>query len=444
MTYISALPTPPSRSDDPTGFSNKADALLAALPNFVTEANALSDEVDAMRDDAEAKRAATELLRDETSTLKGQAEAARDLAQTYRNTAGTYMGQAETARDQAQTAAAAAAAGAGLPSMVGKAGKQLVVAAGEGGVEWGQSIRRLPIFSAEAATLNPVSGGEVIGTYSGQTLSVHHIISTASMHIIAGNSNGRSANSPDGLVWTFRSTGLANIPRLAASPEGVVIGVNAAINTITRRSTDHGVTWSDGGALPASSYSDARLPAYANGVFLVKTGSGSTSAAARSTDGGITWEAVTLPLNTDQFTSIGGLFCVGTSSYYTSPDGVNWTSRTVPGGSWIIRYGNILTIFDNSTKVGYYSEDGINWEAIPVPLTNNNAAVTRINGRWLYPVNGELCTLHNGVSVKRVLPTSGSALYMSQNASETIIGQFNASDLTVFKHNDLPFAYFEG
>lgn len=38
---VTVLPTPPSRSDDPTNFTTKADAFLAALPTFVTEVNAL-------------------------------------------------------------------------------------------------------------------------------------------------------------------------------------------------------------------------------------------------------------------------------------------------------------------------------------------------------------------------------------------------------------------
>lgn len=44
---ISALPTPPSRSDAPQDFSDRADALLGALPAFVTEANALQSDVNA-------------------------------------------------------------------------------------------------------------------------------------------------------------------------------------------------------------------------------------------------------------------------------------------------------------------------------------------------------------------------------------------------------------
>lgn len=36
---ITALPTPPSRSDTPANFVTKADAFIAALPQFITEAN---------------------------------------------------------------------------------------------------------------------------------------------------------------------------------------------------------------------------------------------------------------------------------------------------------------------------------------------------------------------------------------------------------------------
>lgn len=41
---ISALPSPPQTSD-PTTFAAKADAFIAALPTFVTEANALQTDV---------------------------------------------------------------------------------------------------------------------------------------------------------------------------------------------------------------------------------------------------------------------------------------------------------------------------------------------------------------------------------------------------------------
>lgn len=45
---ITALPTPPLRSD-PATFSSRADALMGALPGFVTEANALAVDVNNMQ-----------------------------------------------------------------------------------------------------------------------------------------------------------------------------------------------------------------------------------------------------------------------------------------------------------------------------------------------------------------------------------------------------------
>lgn len=44
MTTITALPTPPSRSD-PSNFSARADDFLGALPAFATETNAVASEV---------------------------------------------------------------------------------------------------------------------------------------------------------------------------------------------------------------------------------------------------------------------------------------------------------------------------------------------------------------------------------------------------------------
>lgn len=41
---ITALPTPPSRSD-PANFANRGDAFMSALPTFATEANTLASEV---------------------------------------------------------------------------------------------------------------------------------------------------------------------------------------------------------------------------------------------------------------------------------------------------------------------------------------------------------------------------------------------------------------
>lgn len=54
---ITALPTPPSRSD-PTNFATRADAFLTALPTFATEANVLQTDVNTKQTTASAAAAA--------------------------------------------------------------------------------------------------------------------------------------------------------------------------------------------------------------------------------------------------------------------------------------------------------------------------------------------------------------------------------------------------
>jgi hypothetical protein len=56
---ITPLPTPPTRTDR-ANFRSRADAFLAALPDFGTEANALATEVEGYKDDAETAQIAAE------------------------------------------------------------------------------------------------------------------------------------------------------------------------------------------------------------------------------------------------------------------------------------------------------------------------------------------------------------------------------------------------
>ena len=71
MTTISALPTPPSRSD-PANFAARGDAFLGALPTFVTETNAVASEVNTNAANAETSAA--------TATTKASQAAASAAA----------------------------------------------------------------------------------------------------------------------------------------------------------------------------------------------------------------------------------------------------------------------------------------------------------------------------------------------------------------------------
>ena len=80
---ITALPTPPSRQD-PTNFPTRADAFMAALPTFATEATALQVDVNAKQMAAAASQAAA-------ATSETNAAASAATAVNARGTTATLI-----------------------------------------------------------------------------------------------------------------------------------------------------------------------------------------------------------------------------------------------------------------------------------------------------------------------------------------------------------------
>ena len=92
-TPITALPTPPSRSD-PANFAARGDAFLGALPTFATEANAVAD--NAYSNAVSASNASTVATTQATTAMgyRNDAQAAASTAQTAATTATTKAGEA--------------------------------------------------------------------------------------------------------------------------------------------------------------------------------------------------------------------------------------------------------------------------------------------------------------------------------------------------------------
>ena len=103
---ITALPTPPSRANSPSVFATQADAMLGALPAFVTEANALAAAVNVAAASADA-----DALTASNAVASAMAAGLAD-AETNAATATTQAGIATTKADIATTKAAEAAASA--------------------------------------------------------------------------------------------------------------------------------------------------------------------------------------------------------------------------------------------------------------------------------------------------------------------------------------------
>jgi hypothetical protein len=121
---ITALPPAPSRTLRPADFANQADTFLAALPAFGTEANALAEEVNGVRDATAVIKTETQAIKDaavaETQAIKDAAvaetQAIKDAAETIRDQA---AGSATAAANSAAIASARAAEAAASANFIG-------------------------------------------------------------------------------------------------------------------------------------------------------------------------------------------------------------------------------------------------------------------------------------------------------------------------------------
>ena len=132
---------------------------------------------------------------------------------------------------------------------------------------------------------------------------------------------------------------------------------------------------------------------YGNGLFVA----GGILGCATSPDG-ITWTTRTIPGGGDirAVTYGNGLFvAVGyfTQNAYTSPDGITWTTRTIPGGTWTaVIYGNALFVAFASNSVCATSPDGITWTTRTIP-TGDFRGIAYGNGLFVAVANNANLTI---------------------------------------------------
>jgi hypothetical protein len=168
---ITALPTPPSRSD-PANFAARGDAFLGALPTFVTEANALATATNTNEINAE-------LAETNAETAQAAAEAARDLALTYRNNASTSASNASTSATNALNSENAAAASAASAAAIAGAFVSTstttwtpTIGSQAFAVQTGEQYTAGIFVTVVSASLTSNWGFGQVTSYSGSTLTV--------------------------------------------------------------------------------------------------------------------------------------------------------------------------------------------------------------------------------------------------------------------------------
>lgn len=100
---------------------------------------------------------------------------------------------------------------------------------------------------------------------------------------------------------------------------------------------------------------------------------------AYSDDGGETWTAIDMPSEDDWrgvvwSESLGLFVAVSTLGGGTSPDGIEWTARTLPNGIWWSLAeidGRLVAVSIGGSNYCAYSDDGESWTAGALPGEDN-------------------------------------------------------------------------
>lgn len=389
---ITALPPAPQRGD--TAFAATADAFLAALPTFATEAEA----------------ARVQMLAAETTAVASASAAAA---------AANYVG--------AWSALSGALA---IPASAAHAGRVWVlvanvadVTAHEPGVsaQWVPSYpqRRLPILSADTLSLSPWGGNEVLHNgLASLPLTPTHICSNGTTLVANAASGSQVAQSSDGgLTWILRSlpaSGTWAVAPLGTAYIATLQGSSGA--TATAYSTDGGVTWTGIDVPVSPNWSSTFMQDHLAGGPWSSRAVAKDATLLHVVTGPTTWSAgQTTPGTITRLWVLADSSVVARTSgttYYTSPTGLTgtWTTRSLPGTCDTVVQdtdGALLAYKAGSLiETVRRSADGATWTDTGIRLPHTTAVPYSINGIYLCgPASGAATgyTRHNGLWVPRTM-----------------------------------------
>ena len=388
MTTITALPTPPARTQAPATFSANADAFLAALPTFATQTNAVAGEINA-----------------NTTT-------ASTAATTATTQAGIATTQATNAGNSASSATASALTAVNAPGTAGTATDSLTIATGNQSltIQTGKSLV-IGMSMVVASTASPTNW--MIGTVTSYNSS------TGALVISVTGTSGSGTFS----AWTVS---------LSAPQSASVNYPGQTFACVVNAS----------GALP--------LPALPATPVLIDVYDVATSGTQVLTGlSGIMALGSLLGLNIGSggamkfATSTGGLTTFSKTNNYYGATAINGdyhrlTDTNFPLGTWLPPSGGTVT-----QEVGISSDLGAVWRPIYNLTGGYYLSVSSASGLAVYsPTTGAFYSVTwagSGGSSFQVFPLgTGNYLVTSQNTSSltqyaTVI---NISGTTITAYTD--------
>jgi hypothetical protein len=251
MSTISPLPTPPSTTD-PLTFDVKADAFIAALPQFVSQTNTVASEFNASNTVASTYAASAAASASTASTHATNASNSATAASNSATTAGNY---ATTAGTHATNAANSAST----------ASTQATNAAN----------------SASTASTQATNAANSASTASTQATNAANSASTASTHATNAANSATTAGNHATTAGNHSTTAGIHATNAAASAASAAASANVTKWISGTSYTEGDVVWSP-----------ATLQTYRRKI----SGAGTTDPSADSTN----WEQITVGINVRQ------------------------------------------------------------------------------------------------------------------------------------------------
>gem|GEM_PF-6355830 len=251
-------------------------------------------------------------------------------------------------------------------------------------------------------------------------------------------------SSSDCDSWTQRVSIAGTLGKIVSCGNRLIAASDSS--SVILKSTD-GVSWSNGAANVAS-LSDLA----SNGTRAVMVGSGylgNNLSRCYYTADGDTWANVTLPVQCNRIAHASGLFCAwndasSTTDVCTSPNGLNWTLRTLPSSANLAgaasASGSNTIFFTSASNTAYNAV--LSTSAASASLTvsasvSGGAAVsyqwqssTDAGTTWANVSNATsstlsltaLTTANSGTRYRAAASATGATTVTSQSATLTVTG----------------------
>lgn len=235
------------------------------------------------------------------------------------------------------------------------------------------------------------------------------VVWTGTHWVACSSSNTQAIRSTDLVTWT--STTMTQIvygAGAASDGAGLVIACNASTAANGQRSTDHGATWAS-----MTTPDKAYMQGYIDGLFFASHYTNSTN--YYTSPDGITWTTRTLPDGkTGSYSAIkitdGILFQImSDGTIYKTSDGINWTAQGATpynnGYGSVFEYSGVLVYFGNTSFTGvFFSHDsGSTWNR----LNDTSIEISPSH----YTVGGQFKIAENADQSKIVIATNQSTNY---------------------------------